>query len=173
MKANTRRKLEKIGFDKNWLDEVYTYFQARKHGKYEILITDIEHLDEDPKYGEFIEKTCFDCAEDLSVIHHFFEGCAYVLTVTETGKQIGSGFIDGAPFEECSEYETGNYNHPDWELTTYTLEEIIQNNSKLQKYYRNVEKDYHKKVRENIDLKRENEILKRKVAELQSHLNCL
>ena len=32
---------------------------------------------------------------------------------------------------------------------------------------------FHKKVRENIDLKRENEILKRKVAELQSHLNCL
>ena len=173
MKANTRNKLERMGFDKNWLDEVYTYFTPRKHGKYEMLITNIEHLDEDPQYGEFVEKTCFDNAEDLSVIHHFFEGNAYVMTVTETGEQIGSGIIDGAPFEECSYYETEDYEHPDWQWTTYTLEEIIKNNSKLQKYYRNVEKDYHKKVKENRELKRENEILKAKIEKLQNHLSCL
>ena len=171
MKANTRKKLEKMGFDKEWLDEVYTYFTPRKYGKYEMLITDIEDLDDDPKYGEFIEKTCFDNAEELSVIHHFFDGNAYVLTVTETGEQIGSGIIDSSEFEECSEYETGDYNHPDWELTTYTLEEIIKDNARIQRYYKGIDNDYHKKVQENRELKKENESLRTRVAELRRMLN--
>lgn len=173
MKCNTRNKLEKLGFDPNWLDEVYNYFTPRKHGKYEMVITDIEHLDEDPRDGIFVEKTCFDNAEDLSVIHFFFEGNAYVITATETGEEIGEGIIDGAPFEECSYYETGDYNHPDWQWTTYTLEEIIKNNPRLQRYYRGIENAYHEKVKENRNLKRENEILRAKVAELQGYLNCL
>lgn len=173
MKCNTRNKLEKLGFDPNWLDEVYNYFTPRKHGKYEMVITDIEHIDEDPRGGIFVEKTCFDNAEDLSVIHFFFEGNAYVMTVTETGEQIGEGIIDGAPFEECSYYETEDYEHPDWQWTTYTLEEIIKNNPRIQRYYRGIENAYHEKVKENRNLKRENEILRAKVAELQGYLNCL
>ena len=174
MRSDRRNKLERLStYDKTWLDEVYTYFTPRKNGKYEMVITDIEHLDEDPRNGILIEKTCFDNAEDLSVIHHFFEGFAYVMTVTENGEQIGEGIIDGAPFEECSGYETGDYNHPDWEWTIYTLDEIIKNNSRIQRYYRNIEDDYFKKVQENILLKRENENLKAKIAELQSYLNVM
>ena len=173
MRADRRDKLERLGFDKEWLDNVYRYFTPRKNGKYEIVITDIDHLDDDPRNGILIEKTCFDNAEDLSVIHHFFEGCAYVMTVTETGEQIGEGILDESPFEECSGYETGDYNHPDWELTLYTLEEIIQNSPRIQRYYKSIDNDYNKKVKENRELKMENEALKRKVAELQGYLNCL
>lgn len=173
MRFDTRNKLEKLGFDPIWLDQVYTYFTPKKTGKYEMLITDIEHLDEDPRDGLFVEKTCFDNAGDLSVIHHFFEGNAYVLTVVETGEEIGVGIIDGAPFEECSYYETGDYNSPDWTWTIYDLEEIIKNNAKTQKYYKSIENEYHKKVHENRKLKEENEILKAKVAELQGYLNAL
>ena len=173
MRCDRKNKLEKLGFNKEWLDNVYTYFTPRKIGKYEMLITDIEHLDEDPRDGILIEKTCFDNAEDLSVILHFFEGNAYVLTVTETGEEIGSGIIDEAPFEECSEYETGDWNSPDWKWTTYTLEEIIKNSPRIQRYYKGVENAYHKSVKENRKLKEENEILKAKVAELQGYLNCL
>ena len=173
MKANTRNRLERLGFDKEWLDEVYSYFTPRKTGKYEMLITNIEHLDEDPRDGDFVEKTCFDNAEELSVIHHFFEGNAYVITATATGEEVGEGIIDGAPFEECAEYETGDYNHPDWKWTTYTLEEIIRNSPKILKYYKGVENAYHKKVKENRELKEENKTLKEKVAELQGYLNCM
>jgi hypothetical protein len=173
MNFNRRNKLESLGFDKEWLDNVYKYFTPRKTGKYEIVITDIEHLDEDPRDGIPVEKTCFDTAEDLSVIHHFFEGNAYVLTIKETGEQIGEGIIDGAPFEECSYYETGEYEHHNWKWTTYTLEEIIRNNPGSQSYYRRIEKGYHKKVNENRELKKENEILKAKVAELKGYLSCL
>ena len=173
MRCDRRSKLESLGFDKEWLDNVYSYFTPRKIGKYQMIITDIENLDEDPKYGVLIEKTCFDNAEDLSIIHFFFEGNAYVLTVTETGEKIGSGIIDGAPFEECAEFETGNYDSPDWQWTSYTLEDIIRNSPRIQRYYKSVENAYHKSVQENRKLKNENEILKAKVAELQGYLNCL
>ena len=173
MRFDRRNKLERLGFDPAWLDNVYKYFTPRKIGKYKMVITDIEQFDDDPRDGIPVETTCFDNAEDLSVIHHFFEGNAYVLTVTETGEEIGSGIIDSSEFEECSYFETGEWDSPDWELTTYTLEEIIQNNPRIQRYYKGVENAYHKSVQENIKLKRENEILKAKVAELKSYLNCL
>lgn len=173
MRFDTRNKLERLGFDSNWLDEVYHYFTPRKHGKYKMVITDIDHLNEDPRNGIPVEKTYFDNAEDLSVIHHFFEGFAYVMTVTETGEQIGEGIIDGAPFEECSYYETEDYEHPDWQWTTYTLEEIIKNNPKIQRYYRGLEDAYHKVVFENRELKNRNEALERKIAELQGYLNAM
>lgn len=173
MRFDRRNKLEKLGFDKEWLDNIYNYFTPRKIGKYEITITDIEHLDEDPRDGIFIEKTCFDNAEDLSVIYYFFEGNAYILTAVETGEEIGEGILDGAPFEECAHYETGEWDSPDWELTTYTLEEIIKNNPRIQRYYKSIENEYHKKVQENRKLKEENAILKAKVAELQGYLNAM
>jgi hypothetical protein len=171
MRFDRRNKLERLGFDSEWLDNVYKYFTPRKIGKYKMVITDIEHLDEDPRDGIPVETTCFDNAEDLSVIHHFFEGNAYVLTVTETGEQIGEGIIDGAPFEECSYHETGEYEHHNWQWTTYTLDEIISNNPGAQSYYRRIESNYHKKVKENRELKEENKILKAKVAELQANMN--
>jgi predicted RNase H-like nuclease (RuvC/YqgF family) len=102
------------------------------------------------------------------------------MTVTETGEQIGEGIIDGAPFEECSYYETEDYNHPDWEWTQYTLEEIIHNNSKCQRYYKGLENEYHRAVRENKklrdeneELKEENEILRGKIAQIKGYLNAM
>jgi hypothetical protein len=173
MRFDRRNKLEKLGFDKEWLDNVYNYFTPRKTGKYEMLITDIEHIDEDPRDGIFIERTCFDNAEDLSVIHHFFEGQAYVLTVVSTGDVIGEGIIDDAPFEECSHYETGEWDSSDWELTTYTLEDIAQNSHKIRRYYKSIENDYHKKVQENRKLKEENAILRVKIAKLKGYLDAM
>ena len=173
MRCDRRNKLERLGFDPEWLDQVYKYFTPRKNGKYSIVITDINDLSEDPRNGILIEKTCFDNAEDLSVIHHFFEGNAYVLTVVETGEWLGEGIIDQSVFEECSYFETGDYHSSDWEWTRYTLEEIIKNSPRIQRYYKSIDNDYHKKVKENRELKKENEILKAKLAELQGYLNCL
>lgn len=108
MNVRTYYKLMKAGFEKDWLDDVKRNWTPKKAGKYEMLITYIEHLDDDPKDGIFVERTRFSDDKELSVIHHFFEGNAYIMTVVETGEQIGSGIIDGSPFEECEYYEYGD-----------------------------------------------------------------
>jgi hypothetical protein len=99
------QQLEKLGFDKEWLDDVKMHFQPKKRGKYRIKIYDIEDLGQAPEDGIWIDTTCFNTEVGLSFIHYFFEGNAYVLTLAETGYEIGRGIIDGAPFDEVEEYE--------------------------------------------------------------------
>lgn len=104
MNIRTWNKLERLGFQKEWLDDVKNYWGPKKHGKYEMLITNIYDLDDDPRCGIYIERTTFDNDRDLSRIHAFFEGCAYVMTDVETDEVIGEGIIDGAPFDEMEEW---------------------------------------------------------------------
>ena len=174
MRFDRRNKLEELGFDPEWLQYVYDYWTPQKSGKYEMVITSIDDLSVNPRDGIFVERTRFSNGKDLSLIHHFFEGNAYVLTVVETGSVIGEGIIDGAPFEECSEYETGEWNSAKWQWHDYKFEDIVGFNAKkIVRHLKSIEKDYHKLVKENRDLKSENKILQRKVAELQGYLNCL
>ena len=105
MKSKTIRKLEKAGFDKEWLFDVQTYWIPKPSGKYKMTITDIDCLCMEPEDGIFIEETYFDNYYELSIIHNFFEGNAYVMIDTTTGKEVGRGIIDGAPFKECEEWE--------------------------------------------------------------------
>ena len=81
---------------------------------YTIKIYDIEDLSQDPKDGIYIETTCFDNERELSIIHHFFEGCAYVMNITKTKEIIGQGIIDGSPFEEIDEFEGLPYGTWQW-----------------------------------------------------------
>lgn len=104
MNIKTWNKLEKLGFQKEWLDDVRIYWVPKKNCKYEMLITNIEELDMDPRHGVYIERTTFDNDRDLSRIHAFFEGFAYVMTDVATGEVIGEGIIDGAPFDEMGEW---------------------------------------------------------------------
>jgi len=164
MNIRTYNKLKKEGFEESWLDDVKKHWNPKKFGKYEMRITSIESLDEDPKNGIFIDTTAFDNAEDLSVIHQYFEGQAYVMTVMETGEQIGQGIIDGSPFEECSYFETGEYDSHDWEWTSYTADDIIKMDSKNLSYYNRVEEAYYEMVKKNKALKDENAKLKEKLA---------
>lgn len=105
MNIRKMQQLEKLGFDKDWLDEVKLCFQPKKRGKYRIKIYDIEDLSMEPEDGVWIDTTCFNTALGLSFIHYFFEGNAYVMSLAETGYEIGRGIIDGAPFDEVEEYE--------------------------------------------------------------------
>lgn len=164
MNIRTYNKIKKEGFKEDWLDYVKKYWSPKKYGKYEMRITSIEHLDEDPRDGIYIDTTRFDNAEDLSVILHFFEGEAYVMSVTETGEEIGEGIIDSSPFEECSCFETGEYDNVNWEWTSYTTEDIVKMNLKALNYYNRVEKAYHELVKKNRELKHENAILKERLA---------
>ena len=120
MNIRTMRKLIKLDFVESWLREVKRNWKPKKIGKYEMLITYIAAIDDDPEKGIIIDRTRFDDDKELSVIHHFFEGLGYILTITETGEQIGQGIIDGSPFDECEAFESDI----PWKWYTYTLDDI-------------------------------------------------
>lgn len=105
MRKQTMEKLIKLGWDKDWLQDIRENFNPKKKGKYEMKIFDIEDLSDEPDSGIYIDTACFDDQVELSIIHHFYEGMAYVMTIKATGEEIGRGIIDGAPFEEVEEIE--------------------------------------------------------------------
>lgn len=105
MNIRKMQQLDRLGFNKEWLLDVKQHFRPKKRGKYRIKIYDIEDLSMEPDEGIWIDTTCFDTALGLSFVHYFFEGNAYIMSLAETGYEIGRGIIDGAPFEEIEEYE--------------------------------------------------------------------
>lgn len=104
MNLRTMKKLEKLGYDKDWLLVLKSEWKPKKFGQYEMLITDIENLSDDPRDGVFIERTRFNDDYDLSIIHYFFEGNTYVITDTDTGAEIDSGYLNWSVFDFMEEY---------------------------------------------------------------------
>ena len=104
MNIRKMQKLEKLGWDQDWLDDIKKNFHPKKAGKYQIKIYSIDDLGDEPEEGILLDSTCFSTDLELSVVHHFFEGQAYVMTIAATGYEIGRGIIDGAPFDEVSEH---------------------------------------------------------------------
>lgn len=109
MNIRKMQQLARLGFSEEWLDDVKTHFRPKKRGKYRIKIYDIEDLGQEPEDGIWIDTTCFNTELGLSFVHYFFEGNAYVMSLAETGYEIGRGIIDGAPFDEVEEYEHGSW----------------------------------------------------------------
>lgn len=105
------RKLEKLGFDKDWLTVIKREWKPKKNGQYDMLITYIEDLSDDPLNGVRIERTKFDNDYDLSVIHKYFEGNAYVIVDMSTNKIISSGILDDGVFDKMQYYTMKS-----WEL---------------------------------------------------------
>ena len=117
MDKKRAKVLESLGFDKEWLEDVINNFRPKSEGKYLIKIYDIENLDQNPEDGVYVDETCFDNDTELSIIHDFFEGNAYVLINNITKEAISSGIIDGAPFEEIDEVEGVPYGTWQWKCT--------------------------------------------------------
>lgn len=109
MRKQTAEKLAKLGWEEDWLNDIRDTFTPKKNGKYEMKIYDIEDLSDEPESGVYIDTACFDDERGLSIIHHFYEGFAYVMTIKATGEEIGRGIIDGAPFEEVEEVEEASW----------------------------------------------------------------
>lgn len=103
MNTQTMQNLATLGFDKDWLKMVKTKFSPKKEGRFGIKIFDIEDLSQEPDTGIFVDQSCFDTEKELSIIHFFFEGLAYVMKDNETGEEIGRGIVDGGPFDEVEE----------------------------------------------------------------------
>jgi len=124
MDIQRMQELVKKGYDKEWLEEVMRLWKPNSQGKYTMKITNIEDLSDDPASGEYIDTAYFSTEEELSIIHHFFEGCAYVLTKTDTGEWLGEGIIDFSPFDEVEE--------KDWEFLGYEETKALVENKKYE-----------------------------------------
>ena len=105
MNKQTAKKLIGLGWNEKEVNRICRYFHPKRKGKYKMEIYDIEDLDQEPETGVWVERAYFNNETDLSIIHYFFEGLAYVMTVSETGKEIGRGIIDFAPFDEMTMFE--------------------------------------------------------------------
>ena len=142
MNIRTMKKLEKMGFDKDWLFVIKNEFKPKKNGFYEMRITDIEDFGDDPRHGEYIETTTFNDSRDLSVIHNYFEGFAYVVTDKMTMEVFDSGIIDGALFDVMedrtgykwkwfSEADLGAENKVNQERKESMIESLTRENQEL------------------------------------------
>ena len=109
MDLRTMMKLKRLGFDEDWLTVVKSEWKPKKRGAYDMLITDIKNLSDDPLYGERIERTKFDNDYDLSLIHKYFEGNAYVIVEVETNKIISKGIIDDSIFDTMHDLTQENW----------------------------------------------------------------
>ena len=150
MNLRTMKKLEKLGYDKDWLLVVKSEFKPKKNGYYEIRVTDIKDLSEDPRHGIFIDTTTFCDSHDLSEILRYFEGYSYVLTDLTIMKTLDSGIIDENLFDFMEDY-TGY----EWE----SISEEKLDAKKMETTYRN-ESMIEKLTRENNELMLENAKLK-------------
>ena len=109
MNLRTMRKLEKLGYDKDWLLVLKSEWKPKKKGQYEMLITDLKDLSADPLYGERIERTKFDNDYDLSLIHMYFEGNAYVIVEVESNTIVSKGIIDDSIFDIMHDWTQENW----------------------------------------------------------------
>lgn len=140
------RKLEKMGFDKDWLTVVKNEWKPKKKGNYDMLITDIEDLSDDPIYGVKIERTRFDNDYDLSLIHMYFEGNAYVIVEVDSNEIISKGILDYSVFDVMHEWTQEN-----WDM--FSKDELIR--ERQAKSERN-ESLIDRLMRENQELQLEN-----------------
>lgn len=157
MNIRTMKKLEKLGYDKDWLTVVKREWKPKKNGFYEITITDIQNISDDPRSGVFIETTTFCNDYDLSVILYYFEGNAYVLTDMTTMESIGSGMLDDSVFDVMSDH-TGER----WDM--FNSEEI-----EVERGIRQVRNEsiINRLTRENLELELEIAKLRLKLKKYQ------
>ena len=104
MNKQTYQKLLSTGlYDQKWLDETRQNFHPKRKGKYKLRIVDCENVGDDTDTGIYLDTACFSTQEELSVIHHYYEGCSYELYYAESNECISVGIIDGAIYDEIDE----------------------------------------------------------------------
>ena len=103
MHIRTLKKLERLGWDKTTLHYIRDNFAPKKSGKYKMQIFTLNHPAQPPEDGILIDTAFFSDEQELSLIHHFYRGNGYVLSLSETGKRISGGILNGSPFGEVEE----------------------------------------------------------------------
>lgn len=157
MNICTIRKLEKLGFDKDWLMAVKSEWKPKKRGAYDMLITDIQNLSDDPLYGTRIERTKFNNDYDLSLILKYFEGNAYVIVEVDSNEIISKGILDDSVFDIMHYWTQEN-----WDI--YSNKEL---ESERQMRAARNESIINRLTRENYELQAENAKLRLQLKEKQ------
>mgnify|MGYP006943190054 FL=1 len=157
MNICTIRKLEKLGFDKDWLMVVKSEWKPKKRGAYDMLITDIQNLSDDPLYGTRIERTKFNNDYDLSLILKYFEGNAYVIVEVDSNEIISKGILDDSVFDIMHYWTQEN-----WDI--YSNKEL---ESERQMQAARNESIINRLTRENYELQVENAKLRLQLKEKQ------
>lgn len=157
MNICTIRKLEKLGFDKDWLMVVKSEWKPKKRGAYDMLITDIQNLSDDPLYGTRIERTKFNNDYDLSLILKYFEGNAYVIIEVDSNEIISKGILDDGVFDIMHYWTQEN-----WDI--YSNKEL---ESERQMRAARNESIINRLTRENYELQVENAKLRLQLKEKQ------
>lgn len=157
MNICTIRKLEKLGFDKDWLMVVKSEWKPKKRGAYDMLITDIQNLSDDPLYGTRIERTKFNNDYDLSLILKYFEGNAYVIVEVDSNEFISKGILDDSVFDTMHYWTQEN-----WDI--YSNKEL---ESERQMQAARNESIINRLTRENYELQVENAKLRLQLKEKQ------
>jgi hypothetical protein len=157
MNICTIRKLEKLGFDKDWLMVVKSEWKPKKRGAYDMLITDIQNLSDDPLYGTRIERTKFNNDYDLSLILKYFEGNAYVIVEVDSNEIISKGILDDGVFDIMHYWTQEN-----WDI--YSNKEL---ESERQMRAARNESIINRLTRENYELQVENAKLRLQLKEKQ------
>ena len=157
MNICTIRKLEKLGFDKDWLMVVKSEWKPKKRGAYDMLITDIQNLPDDPLYGTRIERTKFNNDYDLSLILKYFEGNAYVIVEVDSNEIISKGILDDSVFDIMHYWTQEN-----WDI--YSNKEL---ESERQMRAARNESIINRLTRENYELQVENAKLRLQLKEKQ------
>lgn len=105
MRPETYKKLyaTELYNHNNWLYNTKQNFHPKRKGKYKMRITDCADVSNDPEQGLYLDTACFSNQEELSIIHHYYEGCSYELYYKESGERISTGILDGAVFDEVDE----------------------------------------------------------------------
>ena len=155
MDIRTMRKLEKLGFDIDWLTVVKHEWKPKKRGQYDMLITYISDLSDDPLHGERIERTKFDNDYDLSLILKYFEGNAYVIADMDTNEIVSKGILDDNVFDTMQYYTM-----EDWD--PYSENELIREQEAKKVQHESI---INKLTRENIELQIENAKLRLQLKE--------
>ena len=104
MKQETYKKLYATGlYHNDWLYNTKKNFHPKRKGKYKLRIVDCADIGDDTSTGLYLDTACFSTQEELSVIHHYYEGCSYELYYKKSGECISVGILDGAVFDEIDE----------------------------------------------------------------------
>lgn len=157
MNICTIRKLEKLGFDKDWLMVVKSEWKPKKRGAYDMLITDIQNLSDDPLYGTRIERTRFNNDYDLSLILKYFEGNAYVIVEVDSNEIISKGILDDSVFDIMHYWTQENWDiYSNKELESERQMRVARNESIINRL-----------TRENYELQVENAKLRLQLKEKQ------
>lgn len=157
MNICTIRKLEKLGFDKDWLMVIKSEWKPKKRGAYDMLITDIQNLSDDPLYGTRIERTRFNNDYDLSLILKYFEGNAYVIVEVDSNEIISKGILDDSVFDIMHYWTQENWDiYSNKELESERQMRVARNESIINRL-----------TRENYELQVENAKLRLQLKEKQ------